>query len=72
LYYYRVSAITAVGQSSFNNAQAETIGGYLRYWNGSQFIYILPEYYSSSTSSWKKASAFSYQNGIWVAGESPP
>jgi hypothetical protein len=72
LYYYRVSAISAPGASPFNNAQAETIGGYLRYWNGSQFIYILPEYYSSSASAWKKASAFSYQNGIWVAGESPP
>jgi hypothetical protein len=72
LYYYRVSTISAPGQSAFNNAQAETIGGFLKYWNGSEFIYILPEYYSSSTSSWKKASAFSYQNGIWVAGESPP
>jgi hypothetical protein len=72
LYYYRVSTISAPGQSAFNNAQAETIGGFLKYWNGSEFVYILPEYYSSSTSSWKKASAFSYQNGIWVAGESPP
>lgn len=72
LYYYRVSAFSAAGQSGFNNAQAETIGGYLRYWDGVEFKYVLPEYYSSSTSSWKKASAFSYQNGIWVAGESPP
>ena len=71
-YYYRVSAISAPGASSFNNAEAETIGGYLRYWDGSQFVYILPEYYSSSASAWKKASAFSYQDGIWVAGESPP
>jgi hypothetical protein len=72
LYYYRVSAISTAGQSKFNNAQAETIGGYLKYWDGSEFKYVLPEYYSSSTNSWKKGSAFTYQNGQWVAGESPP
>jgi hypothetical protein len=72
LYYYRVSAISDAGQSDFNNTQAETIGGYLRYWDGTEFKYVLPEYYSSSTSSWKKASAFTYSNNQWVAGESPP
>jgi hypothetical protein len=73
LYYYRVSAITAVGASSFNNAQAETIGGYIRYFDSLGFVdYVLPEYYSSSASAWKKASAFSYKDGIWVPGDYPP
>jgi len=73
LYYYRVSAISAPGQSPFNNAQAETIGGYVRYFDSLGFVdYVLPEYYSSSASAWKKASAFSYEDGIWVPGDYPP
>ena len=73
LYYYRVSAISAAGQSPFNNAQAETIGGYVRYFDSLGFVdYVLPEYYSSSASAWKKASAFSYEDGIWVPGDYPP
>lgn len=71
-YYYRVSALSSIGASGFNNAQAETIGGYLRYWDGAEFKYVLPEYYDSSASAWKKASAFTYQGGVWVAGDSPP
>jgi hypothetical protein len=73
LYYYRVSAISAPGASPFNNTQAETIGGYVRYFDSLGFVdYVLPEYYSSSASAWKKASAFSYENGIWVPGDYPP
>jgi hypothetical protein len=73
LYYYRVSTISAPGQSAFNNAQAETIGGYIRYFDSLGFVdYVLPEYYSSSASAWKKASAFSYEDGIWVPGDYPP
>ena len=71
-YYYRVSALSSIGASGFNNAQAETIGGYLRYWNGSEFRYVLPEYYDSSASAWKKGSVFTYKNGQWIAGEAPP
>ena len=72
LYYYRVSAISSAGQSEFNNTQVETIGGYLKYWDGTEFQYVLPEYYSSSASAWKKGSALTYEDDQWVAGEAPP
>lgn len=72
LYYYRISAISTLGASPFSNAQAETIGGFVRYWDGTQFKYVLPEYYDSSSSSWKKGSCFTYQNGQWIPGQAPP
>lgn len=72
LYYYRVFALNAAGQSPATNANEKTIGGYLKVYNGSQFNYSLPKYYDSTTSTWKEGSIFTYNGSIWIPGEAPP